>query len=256
MKPASLSALLLCLVLAGPAAAETAYVTGEINVGLHQDRTLDSPIVKLVPTGTELEIVKKESPLSSVRDADGVTGWVDNSYLASTAPAAGSGGAGNAVLEQQLAEANQRAEDLEARLAATPAPGASESQQLQALRSQLATADQQLKEERLRSGELQVQAAEARKRAGMDSGNAALYEQIDQLEADKKTLEVQLAAYQQGTPLPAAESAGPETAGEGWRKLGLGRLAAYIAIFLLVGFGGGMYFFDYLGRRRHGGFRI
>ncbi|MBI2969768.1 MAG: TIGR04211 family SH3 domain-containing protein [Gammaproteobacteria bacterium] len=255
---APLLALVVLAATAGPATAETVYITNELRVGLHEERALDSAILKLVPSGTALEVIKKDNSLSFVRDPDGTTGWVDNSYL-NALPPARPGSAQEiekraAVLEQRLAEASQRVQELEAQAGAPQTAGA-DGQQVENLRKELAATGQQLKAERLKAGELQVQVAEMRKRVGLSSDNASLYEQIDRLESENKRLEVALAGTAGGDGASPAD-AGAATGNGATVRIGIGRLAAYVAIFLIVGFGGGVYLLDYLNRRRHGGFRI
>lgn len=252
--------VILAAVCTTQSMAETVYITNELRVGMHEERTLDSPIIKLIPSGMALEVVKKDNALSFVRDPEGATGWVDNSYL-NPEPPAGPASAQELArrssgLEQRLAEAKQRIQELEAQaMGAAPAGGGGAGQDRN-LGQELENAEQQLKEERLRAGELQVQVAELKKRIGLNSDNASLFERIDHLEADNKRLEVALAGSADGN---SALAAGPPDPGKDAGlivRIGAGRLAAYVVIILIVGFGGGVYFLDYFNRRRHGGFRI
>ena len=52
--------LLICIIWIPSAIvlAEVAYVTDEVNIGLHKEPTNESPIIKLVPSGTELNIIE------------------------------------------------------------------------------------------------------------------------------------------------------------------------------------------------------
>ena len=40
--------------------AETVYVVDELKIGLHNDRTIDSPIIKLVSSGTSLFVIERD----------------------------------------------------------------------------------------------------------------------------------------------------------------------------------------------------
>ena len=51
--------------------AEIAYVTDEVNIGLHKEPTNESPIIKLVPSGTELNIIERENDLIHVEEPEG-----------------------------------------------------------------------------------------------------------------------------------------------------------------------------------------
>lgn len=242
-------ALLLFSVSAAAQAPEKVYVTRDFKAGLHEEKAIDSAITTLVSSGTALEIVKRENPLSFVRTPDGVTGWIDNSYLMTTPP----------TDTAELKQARERADGLERRTAelqkqiadlqSHPAAGGHmDSNLYETLKKEHADLEQTLKEERLRSGELQVQVSELRKRVGMNSDNATLYDRISELEAENKQLQVALSGK------PAADGR-PATPGAAV-NLGMRSLATWLALLLVVGFGGGIYLMDYLNRRRHGGFRV
>jgi len=81
---------ILALIGTFPAAvnaAENAYVIDKLLVGVHQDQNLTSAIIKVLPTGTKLEVLKREGELALVKDAQGASGWVDSAYLMEAAPA-------------------------------------------------------------------------------------------------------------------------------------------------------------------------
>ncbi|MBI2993876.1 MAG: hypothetical protein HYY48_06840 [Gammaproteobacteria bacterium] len=244
----------LALGAISPSAAETAYVTAQIRTGLHEEKSLDSPITKLVSTGTVLEIIKREDSLSFVRDPDGASGWIDSSYLSTDTPTP-SGQLKEAlehgdVLERRLAEAQQQIATLSA---GRPAP-VMESQRYETLRKQYEDLEQQLKRERLNSGELEAQLAELKKRLGVNNDNASLYGRIQELESEKKRLEVMLAdGAGDGAVGAAADPGAPAAAGV---TLPWGNLATGLAVALIAGWLGGIYLMDYLNRRRHGGFRV
>jgi hypothetical protein len=212
------------LLIAITVKAETVYVTNELQLGLHADKNDTSPITALVNSGTALELIKTEDKLSYVRTADGKDGWVDSSYLVKTAP-------GNTT--SSIAES------------VTPDGTAA---------TETTTLEQQLKSERVKTGELQVQIAELRKRLGQDGSNDSLYEKIDQLAVEKKQLEIQLAQLMEGSgqllPVPDAEI----TESNGLYNPRNAIIALVVAI--IAGVIAGLYLMDFLYRRRHGGFRI
>lgn len=69
------------------ASAETAFVIDQLFVGVHQDRALDSPIIKVLPSGTPLEVLARDGEFAWVQMEDGAAGWVDVSYLMADKPA-------------------------------------------------------------------------------------------------------------------------------------------------------------------------
>lgn len=239
----------LCCLIALSAAADTAYVTSQLKVGLHQDKTADSPIVKVIPVGTALDVLKHGAGMSQVRDPSGTTGWLDNSYLTDKAPA---GSAQVQQLQKQLADAQQQISDLQGQagdeMAASP-------DQQSALRKKNADLAQKLKEEQLRAGEFQIKLAELRKRVGENNDTASLYKQIEQLREDKKKLEIELSGRAGNSgPVQMLEHA---ASGSGASlNVPLSALAIAFVVILLAGFAGGIYLMDYRNRRRHGGFRV
>ena len=244
------SCLSLCLLLLpGILLAETAYITNEFRVGLHEDKTLDSPIVKTIKSGSALEIIKREENYTYVSDAKGSTGWIDNSYLTDT-PADSTLAKGLAVekenLEKKLADANAQIKTLQVR----NSPPRTNSSVLKKERDEL---QQQFNTERLKAGELQVQLAELRKRIGQDNENASLYKEIEQLQLDKKSLEIQMTAVLESNALPtdAIANNGKASVGGNWK-----RQLIYLAITVFIGFSLGIYMMDYFNRRKHSGLRI
>lgn len=78
---------LVLLLLALPAAAETAYVTDELRLGVHalQD-TSDRPFANL-ESGDAIEILEWRRPYARVRLEDGREGWVRAAFLVREEPA-------------------------------------------------------------------------------------------------------------------------------------------------------------------------
>ncbi|MGH8120763.1 MAG: TIGR04211 family SH3 domain-containing protein [Gammaproteobacteria bacterium] len=227
--------LLIFLPLAG--FAETVYIDDKFRIGLHEDRDIDSPILKLLPAGTALEVIKRDTPFTQVKEPEGSSGWIDNRYLVDAAPG-----------RAQLLQLQEKAAKLEAELTAlksnretTPAPAETTADpgQLTALMQENADLKQQLQSEKLQSGELQAQAAELRNQLSQEN-----------------------VASPSGTEGADAETTPDET---GTVISGLLRFAgtvewryflAGIAICILIGLIGGVYLMDWMSRRRHGGFRI
>jgi uncharacterized protein YgiM (DUF1202 family) len=213
------------VIVAITVSADTVYVTNRLQLGLHADKTDGSPIILLLDSGTALELIKTEDNLSYVHAADGIDGWVDSSYLLQENPA-------TAVPSGDV-----------------PAPLVGQSSG-----ADQTTLEQQMKTERVKTGELQIQIAELRKRLGQDGSNDSLYEKIDQLAVEKKQLEIQMAQLLEGsnqlTPVPNADS----IAVEGLYNPRNAIIAVVVS--LIAGVIAGLYLLDFLYRRRHGGFRV
>ena len=81
-----ISIALLCLVSAC-AAAETAYVTDMLQLGLHRaSDTSDRPFENL-QSGTRLEVLERKPQYARVRTDAGAEGWVKAAYIVSETPA-------------------------------------------------------------------------------------------------------------------------------------------------------------------------
>jgi len=76
------------LVLAGPAMAETVYVTERQSVSIRAGMTAEDPVLGRAVTGTGLELLEKNDTHTRVRAADGTEGWIANGLLTREKPAA------------------------------------------------------------------------------------------------------------------------------------------------------------------------
>ncbi len=100
-------------------AANAAYVVDHLLVAIHKERAPESAIVQVVPTGSPIEVLAMETDFAQVRTSDGITGWVDASYVTEEKPARlRLSELEGAVAErtQALAAAETRIETLEAEL--------------------------------------------------------------------------------------------------------------------------------------------
>ena len=237
--------LLLVLALSTSAAAETVYLTDSFQAGLYEDKSLDTPIIKTITAGTPLELIKREKNFAYVRDPQGVSGWIDNSYLVATAPAAG----GNTKLRAERDDLAQKLEDSRRQLS-----------RLQDSLAQQGSGDQgalqqQLNSERIKTGELQIQLAELKKRLGDNNDTEALYQQIEDLKVKNKTLDIKLTEAKNQAEAARA-GAGADDNNTGMLQQDWKRSVVYFFIYILVGVVLGIYLMDYYNRRRHGGFRV
>ena len=116
--------LLLCLLVAAPAtAADTRYVTDELEVPVRSGKTVEHKILRMLPAGTALEVLEVDPEgHSRVRTAKGLEGWVLSRYLSEQPSARERLGAlesENAALREQhrqvsedLAAAGREGQDL------------------------------------------------------------------------------------------------------------------------------------------------
>ena len=231
------------LFMANYALAEDIYLDDKIMIGLHQDKSVDTPIVKLLPGGTKLELIKRDTPLSRVRDSEGTYGWIDNNYLTDTPP-------GRAQLQIAL----DRVATLETEIAnlkgiQTESGRSEENQQTSGLEKENEELKQLLKSERLRVGELQAQTADLKNKLGNRPDTSKIDKHIQQLKQEKTDLENEIKSLKSGNN---AEPGFTINIGESDWKTMLIRVCSS----LLIGFLLGLYILDLVNRRRHGGFRI
>ena len=74
-------AVIMTLPLQKLFSADRAYVIDKLLVGIYETEDLNSTIVKIISTGTKLEVIQKTDQLALVVDPTGAKGWIDKSYL-------------------------------------------------------------------------------------------------------------------------------------------------------------------------------
>jgi SH3 domain protein len=158
---------LLAIALCGlfvPAAADVAYVTDILRLGIHEaSDTSDRPFDNLV-SGAELQVLERTTNFARVRTAAGRVGWVKSAFLVTEEPA------------------QARVAQLEAELAA--------------LRDEVAAARvarQSAEEQAERLG---------RERAAATGSAEAIQDTLARLQRDNETYENRLEAYRGSLPLP------------------------------------------------------
>ncbi len=80
-------ALLLFVVLPYGAMAETAYITDNLRLGLHQAADTSDRAFRTLDSGQELEIISRDRNYANVRLPDGIQGYVKAAYLVFEKPA-------------------------------------------------------------------------------------------------------------------------------------------------------------------------
>lgn len=106
--------LLLLLLAASHAAADTRYVTDQLEITLRTGESLRHKIVRMLPSGAQLEVLSSDSGsgYSKVRTADGVTGFALTRHLLEEPPARDR----LAALEAELAELKRAPDQIAAQL--------------------------------------------------------------------------------------------------------------------------------------------
>lgn len=91
LRSACLLPLMLFVLLplwAMPAAAETVYVTDRLLLGLYAERGDQGQRLKLLTSGTALEVVERQGAFARVRSPEDIEGWVKTAFLVDEKPAA------------------------------------------------------------------------------------------------------------------------------------------------------------------------
>jgi SH3 domain protein len=219
-------------LLTAVAQAETVYVIDELKIGLHENPTVDSPIMKLVPSGTELSVIERSEDLVHVQEPGGVRGWINNKYIVTDKPG-----------KARVAELEKEIERLKS---ATPDTSAS-ANETDAQRK----LEQQLKSERLKSGELQATLADLKAKIASIDNSEQFLTDIEQLKQENSQLISQLESSGLEVQAEIGAASIKSFSLNDWKQF----ITAFIII-LAIGMAIGAFILDYLGRRRHGGFRI
>ena len=258
----------LLLMCSFSAHAEKLFVTDRVLVGVHQNPSEASPMIKSVPSGTQLEVLETDSGFSRIKTSDGIEGWINSQYLVKQKPAA-------ALLDAAERQLKKAKEDLKAVKEAKK----KSDREVQLRRDELANAQSTIKELKKQKGapvktddktteklaaankrieQLQTELTELeKKQAEMppvptptpdvdDQALAQLTQENQQLRA---RIEVALANLN-GEEVPSPEELAalhPKFPTWYW---------GLILTVLVLGFIGGLVLYDLQNRRRHGGFRL
>ncbi|HET8700056.1 MAG TPA: TIGR04211 family SH3 domain-containing protein [Nitrococcus sp.] len=109
-------------------AGPTRYVTDQLTITLRSGAGNEYRILKLLPTGTAVEVLEKGNGWTRVDAGDGRQGWVPSQYLISQPPAA------------------QRLQQISAELAQLQAQNGQIRQQMQGTQQQLAQARERIQQ--------------------------------------------------------------------------------------------------------------
>ncbi len=248
---------LLLLACDAAPAADSAYVIDKLLVGIHQSKDTDSAIVKVVPTGTRLEVIKREGDVANVSEPGGASGWIDAAYLSNEPPAQlriAELEKAKAALEDQLKHIEQGARGGLPQASAPLAEGA--SAEIDALTKDNTELKSQLSDEKLRAETLQIEVSSLRAQVKStavppDARLVELERSRDELENDLEDARMQLTEYAARTSLEDTSALLPVVLREYAKSIVL-----IMVVLAALGFGAGIYVIDLMNRRRHGGFRI
>lgn len=236
--------VLALLLLVGPGAfAETAYISAQVEVGLHEERSAHSAILDLLPEGTELEVLERDGDAARVRLVDGREGWIPTEYLSAEASA-----------PAELAELRRRLPELMAALEREQAARLEADRRIAASEEEIAA---------LRAG---IPAQETGEEGAQSEENTRILRDFELLADENRQLkqqiteleEMQAAARETGSD--SVSGATLRTHGSGGHPPGIFERPAWhwllIGFVLLFSFGLGAFAVDWITRRRHGGYRI
>ena len=207
--------------------AEIAYVTDEVNIGLHTEPTNESPIIKLVPSGTELNIIERENDLIHVEEPEGVRGWINAQNILNNKPG-----------KTKINELEITNKELQKQIKTLKKKSTKLISQEEL--------EQKLNSERLKVGELKVKLTNLKSGAGNIQTSDKLLADIEQL----KSINKQLIDQFESTGINHENS--PSSIKPQKKPLSF---FIFLIIFIF-GIAGGILILDYINRRRHGGFRV
>ncbi len=250
--------------------AETLYVTDRILLGVHQQPSEQSPIIKSLPSGTALEALERQNNFVKIKTRDGVEGWVSETYLMQKQPSSAQYDTLFAQYQKSVETLKSVNEDL-----------TKKERELQIKRDQLSNMTTSMKEMK----------KQLKNKNGNGNGNdnapddseelktaqakiAELTAKITELEkADQSTTPEQKSSQTDLTKLQLEN-----TNLRGRIEVALANLAgekvptpeqiagirpsyplwywALIIVALVIGIAGGLGWMDYQHRKRHGGFRL
>ena len=129
------------ILLPAFAAAETAYVTDSLRLGLHAAEDTSDRAFRFLESGQAMEILSRDRNYANVRLPDGTEGWVKSTYLVDEKPA-------KLVVAETIEERDRIAAELEQAKAAFAEPAATIDElraQSQQLSTELGDARNQIK---------------------------------------------------------------------------------------------------------------
>ncbi len=242
--------IVLTLVLLGALPinlqAETVYITDSLLVGLHEEKSIDSVILKVLPTGTALEVVSRDNDFVNVRDPKGVTGWVSNNYLISNNPDLNEGSDAGAAQSKKIKELEAELHTIRMQMTKPDQWHVVDPDATAKLKNDNKKLTQEIRTEKLKSGELQANLAELRNKISQNGSNSKLINEVKNLKETNAQLHDEIAQLQ-GTS--NTNEANPDS-------FSMPSPVIFSGIALLLGLLAGVIFMDWREKRRYGGLRL
>jgi SH3 domain protein len=217
------------------AAASAAHITDKLVVGMYPQPSPEGSPLKLLSSGTPIEVLQQKDGYTQVRLADDTEGWVASSYVTEEKPA-------KAMLLETQARLRQMGIELAALREQQAAAGEAEAAaQDRAQSEREIELSEALSEAETRVAELEKQLVD---RSADEPGQpfGELQERVNRA--------VSLLSGGQETDIGGILQLGHDNPLIRYRYWIIGGVAA------LLGFIAGVAFIDYRFRRRHGGFRF
>lgn len=142
MRKAFSLAAALIIIAPFAARAETAYITDNLRLGLHQASDTSDRAFRTLDSGQEVEIISRDRNYANVRLPDGVEGYVKAAYLVSEKPA-------KLIVAEAEAANEALRKELEKTRAAFSAPAstiAALEQELEATKARAQSSDEKVAE--------------------------------------------------------------------------------------------------------------
>lgn len=243
MKSSNAIRLLVVLMLTVSGLGNAAHVTDKLVVGVYPQPSEEGSPLRLVSSGTPLDVLSTKGDYAEVRLADETRGWVEARYITDEKPA-------KAMLLETQARLRQMGLELAALRAGEGArEGAGEGSGTSAPPAQSLPPS-------AREAQLQQALDQAKQR--VDELEARLVQQDLQQDAQQRLEQLQVRVREALEPLAASQGLTLQDAGSLPAEGFFSRYRTWIAtvVALLVGIAAGIGFVDYRIRKRYGGFRI
>jgi SH3 domain protein len=226
--------------------AETVYITDSLFIGLHKERSIDSEILKILPTGTALEVIIRDGDFVNVRDAEGVTGWISGNYLISNNPDINAGPNAEAGQSKRVKELEAELHNIRMQLTKPDKWHVIDPEETAKLKKDNKKLNRQINTEKLKSGELQANLAELRNQISQMGDNKKYDKEMQTLAATNAQLEEKIMELQTSTrkKLPIPDN------------LNISYSLIVAAITAFIGLVLGIIFMIWREKRRYGGLKL
>jgi SH3 domain protein len=278
------------LLLSTTIASAQSYITDKVVVGVYDQPSPESSLLKALPTGTPLEVLGQQNGYTQIRTPDGLSGWIENSYIIEHKPAQ------LVVLEltdkqkqteTALKDTRKQMLDMQERLAALQETGAGAVDEAEldklknknrSLRNKLGEMEQELnktqsslQENTAGRQKLEKELAALRQAAKKEAENSPAADTtppaesttapgvddltVKKLQNENAAMQKQLDAIYAALSLTAPEHDSPVDDSSNI-QISLGWGITWVLIILLIGAGISWQVVDRLHLKRHGGFRL